>query len=130
MVANEASPDANVIWGVAFDDSLDDEIRITIIATGFDKKPEDVGYVSPVQQTVVTPVAAPVVTPVAAPVVEAKPVVEPVVVAAPVVEEAPAVEEPAAAPVVETPVVEEPKKKVDVDGTLDLDNLWDVFRRK
>ena len=38
MIANEASPDANVIWGVTFDDELEDEMRITIIATGFEKK--------------------------------------------------------------------------------------------
>ena len=41
MIANEASPEANVIWGVAFDNELEDEMRITIIATGFEKKPED-----------------------------------------------------------------------------------------
>jgi cell division protein FtsZ len=41
MIANEAHPDASVIWGVAFDPELEDEIRITIIATGFEKKPED-----------------------------------------------------------------------------------------
>ena len=41
MVANEANPDANIIWGVAFDDELEDEMRITIIATGFEKKPGD-----------------------------------------------------------------------------------------
>ncbi len=41
MIANEASEDANVIWGVAFDNELDDEMRITIIATGFSKKEED-----------------------------------------------------------------------------------------
>ncbi len=40
MIAAEAHPDANVIWGVAFDPNLDDEMKITIIATGFDKKPE------------------------------------------------------------------------------------------
>ena len=38
MISNEASPDANVIFGVAFDEELDDEMRITIIATGFNKK--------------------------------------------------------------------------------------------
>lgn len=38
MIKNEAHPDANVIWGVAFDYDLEDEMRITIIATGFDKK--------------------------------------------------------------------------------------------
>jgi cell division protein FtsZ len=41
MIANEASEDANVIWGVAFDNELDDEMRITIIATGFSKKESD-----------------------------------------------------------------------------------------
>lgn len=41
MISNEASPDANVIWGVAFDPELEDEMRITIIATGFEKKFEE-----------------------------------------------------------------------------------------
>ena len=40
MIANEASPEANVIWGVAFDPDLDDEMKITIIATGFEKDAE------------------------------------------------------------------------------------------
>ncbi|MBE6586380.1 MAG: cell division protein FtsZ [Ruminococcaceae bacterium] len=39
MIANEAAPGANVIWGVNFDTELEDEMRITIIATGFNKKP-------------------------------------------------------------------------------------------
>ena len=38
MITSEAHPDANVIWGVAFDPSLEDEMRVTIIATGFEKK--------------------------------------------------------------------------------------------
>ncbi len=41
LISQEASPDANVIWGVAFDPELEDEMKITIIATGFQKKPED-----------------------------------------------------------------------------------------
>ncbi len=41
LIAQEAHPDANVIWGVAFDPELEDEMKITIIATGFEKKPED-----------------------------------------------------------------------------------------
>jgi len=36
MISNECSADASVIWGVAFDESLEDEMRITIIAAGFD----------------------------------------------------------------------------------------------
>lgn len=41
LISQEASPDANVIWGVSFDPELEDEMKITIIATGFEKKPED-----------------------------------------------------------------------------------------
>lgn len=41
LVSQEASPEANVIWGVSFDPELEDEMKITIIATGFEKKPED-----------------------------------------------------------------------------------------
>ncbi len=41
MIANEASGEANIIWGVAFDEELDDEMRITILATGFNKKSND-----------------------------------------------------------------------------------------
>ena len=36
MIANECCADASVIWGVAFDENLEDEMRITIIAAGFD----------------------------------------------------------------------------------------------
>ena len=44
MISNEAHPDANVIFGAAFDPTLEDEMRITLIATGFnaDKKASDV----------------------------------------------------------------------------------------
>ncbi len=38
MISAAAAPDANVIWGVNFDDEMDDSMRVTIIATGFDKK--------------------------------------------------------------------------------------------
>ena len=31
-----AHPDVNLIWGVAFDEKLEDEIRIVVIATNFD----------------------------------------------------------------------------------------------
>jgi cell division protein FtsZ len=36
MITNEAHPDANIIWGVTFDNSLEDTMNITVIATGFD----------------------------------------------------------------------------------------------
>ena len=38
LVQNAVHPDANTIFGAAFDESMDDEIRVTIIATGFDEK--------------------------------------------------------------------------------------------
>ena len=41
LIAAEASPDANVIWGVTFDNELEDEMRITIIATGFENQAEE-----------------------------------------------------------------------------------------
>ena len=41
LIAQEANPDANIIWGVGFDEELEDEMRVTIIATGFEKKPDD-----------------------------------------------------------------------------------------
>ena len=36
MIHDAAHPDVNLIWGVAFDESLEDEIRIVVIATNFD----------------------------------------------------------------------------------------------
>ncbi len=44
MITSEAQPDANIIFGAALDPTLEDEMRITLIATGFDadKKGADV----------------------------------------------------------------------------------------
>ena len=39
LVQAAAHPDANIIFGAAFDENLDDEIRVIVIATGFDKAP-------------------------------------------------------------------------------------------
>ena len=36
MISEECDPDASVIWGVAFNPDLEDEMRITIVAAGFD----------------------------------------------------------------------------------------------
>ncbi len=35
-IASEANPDAVIIWGVALDENFDDEMKVTVIATGFD----------------------------------------------------------------------------------------------
>ena len=41
MISAESHPDANIIWGTTLDPTLEDEMRITIIATGFDQTPAD-----------------------------------------------------------------------------------------
>lgn len=46
MITQAAHPDANIIWGAAFDDKLEDEIKITVIATGFDTTPTPVKTVA------------------------------------------------------------------------------------
>ena len=43
LITSSADPEANIIWGAAFDTNLVDEMKITVIATGFEsnvKKPE------------------------------------------------------------------------------------------
>ena len=39
LVMQAADSEANIIFGAGIDDSLDDEVRITVIATGFEKTP-------------------------------------------------------------------------------------------
>ncbi len=39
LVQEAAHPDANIIFGATFDDSMQDEIRVTVIATGFEEAP-------------------------------------------------------------------------------------------
>jgi cell division protein FtsZ len=38
FIASAADPDANIIFGAVIDEKLQDEIRITVIATGFEQK--------------------------------------------------------------------------------------------
>ncbi len=40
LITDEAAEDATVIWGAAFDPSLEDTMKVTIIATGFENKNE------------------------------------------------------------------------------------------
>ncbi|MBR4869840.1 MAG: cell division protein FtsZ [Oscillospiraceae bacterium] len=39
LVQQAVHPDALAIFGATFDETMDDEIRVTVIATGFDEKP-------------------------------------------------------------------------------------------
>ncbi|KFI61476.1 cell division protein FtsZ [Bifidobacterium cuniculi] len=40
LVRRSAHPEAQIIWGLALDDAYGDEIRVTVIAAGFDAKSE------------------------------------------------------------------------------------------
>ena len=71
LIAAEAAPDANVIWGVNFDDELEDEMRITIIATGFDNQKSMARPAAAAPVATPAPVAAPAEAPKAAPKTEA-----------------------------------------------------------
>ncbi len=86
MIYEEAHPDANIIWGATFDPSLQDEMRVTIIATGFVSDNAEVAPAAPAAATRVAPAqvtnpapAAPVATAVpVAPVAPATPAAAPV----------------------------------------------------
>ncbi len=51
MISECCNPDASVIWGVAFDPNLEDEMRITIVAAGFDQEEEE----APAEETPAAP---------------------------------------------------------------------------
>ncbi len=50
LISKEANPEATIIWGAAFDTNLEDEMKVTVIATGFEaeKKQFDVRVARPV----------------------------------------------------------------------------------
>ncbi len=100
LVQEAAHPEANIIFGAAFDETLEDEIRVTVIATGFEEN-----------QSIPFPHQIEAAT------------------AAPVVEEtvpAPASEEPPAEPAA-PPAPEPPKPAVNDD---DWDILERIFSKK
>lgn len=37
VITEAADPDANIIWGTSVDPNLDDTVKITVIATGFEE---------------------------------------------------------------------------------------------
>ncbi|MGV0439570.1 cell division protein FtsZ, partial [Corynebacterium mastitidis] len=48
MVEDKADEDVNLIWGTIIDDNLGDEVRVTIVATGFDAATNAVAASKPV----------------------------------------------------------------------------------
>jgi hypothetical protein len=98
MIHEEAHPDATIIWGAAFDPSLVDEIKVTIIATGFIDSNGNSNEHAALRKTTQAPVVNDAPTPVAQPeAYVAQPATDPSYTYAPVVT-------PTVAPVV-NPVV-------------------------
>ena len=91
MITQSAHPAANIIWGTAFDERLQDEMSITVVATGFESTP---GVDEPIQAVVNAQRAAAGAAPAVAP-------AAPRPAAAPAPAPAPA---PAADPVIPNPV--------------------------
>ena len=61
MIANQCNPDASIIWGVSFDPKLEDEMRITIIAAGFDEDRKTKAQLIKEEEKKAEPAPAPVV---------------------------------------------------------------------
>lgn len=65
LIQEAVSPEANIIWGANVDDTLGDELRVTVIAAGFDggspviRKVERRPYSAPATAAVTSPTAAP-----------------------------------------------------------------------
>ena len=57
MVQQAAHPDANIIWGVALNEDLQDEIIVTVIATGFPTKGQSRGLAAAAEAVDLFPVA-------------------------------------------------------------------------
>ena len=51
MITAAANDDANIIWGISYDDNMKDEMMITVIATGFEKTDDE--RIMPVQKKTV-----------------------------------------------------------------------------
>ncbi|MEV6035347.1 cell division protein FtsZ [Nonomuraea sp. NPDC052116] len=66
LVSMAAAPDANIIFGTVIDDALGDEVRVTVIAAGFDDVPPPVE--KPLPRPASRPAAPPAAPPVSSPV--------------------------------------------------------------
>jgi len=66
LVKEAAHPEANIIFGTVIDDTLGDEVRVTVIAAGFDGG-EPSARIEPISSLRSTPVTAPPVLPEVAP---------------------------------------------------------------
>ena len=119
MVQEAAHPDAHIIFGAAIDEGLDDEIRITVVATGFDTQPT--GMAKPAAVAEDKPVEP-------QPAAQAQPAeLEVPEFVQKMREPAPTVKEPVRAAAEEAPAAPAPKKKREHDP---FDDILSMFRDK
>ncbi|KJY65194.1 cell division protein FtsZ [Bifidobacterium polysaccharolyticum] len=74
LVQDAIHPEAQIIWGLALDDAYGDEVRVTVIAAGFDPTPKKDEIKAPVADSTTAPVAA---TPVQEPQQPQQPMADP-----------------------------------------------------
>ena len=123
LVQEAAHPDANIIFGATFDSSLQDEIRVTVIATGFEEVPS--GAAPADSAAGASASASGAVRPIS---VKERPqglftgAAEKAAAAAPV----------AASPVVPPPMTEERPASASADGTGEdpFDSIFKIFNAK
>lgn len=58
IIAEAADPEANIIFGAVIDESLKEEVRVTVIATGFDQQKASFGKSGTSTEQIIRPVAA------------------------------------------------------------------------
>ena len=116
MIHEEAHPDANIIWGTTFDPDMMDEMRVTIIATGFDSMKEPKAS---------APAAAPAAAPAPQPVYEAAPVA----IEAEPAPAAPAAEEEEVTYIPAQPVANIPQSSVAKNAYQEYDNLFTCIKK-
>ena len=125
MITQSAHPDANIIWGTAFDERLQDEMSITVVATGFESTP---GVDEPIQAVVNAQRAAAGVAPAVAPAAP-RPAAAPAPAPAPAAD--PVIPNPVFSnvfnPNVDTPVSTAPAAKEDDSNEDDGDYFNDLL---
>jgi cell division protein FtsZ len=127
MIYEEAHPDATIIWGATLDPTLEDEMRVTIIATGFSEPINKIA--NKVKVTETTPAPTPVAPEAPAP-DPINSVIEEVAKEAEAkqTKEEPTIEQPA--PKQETIVNTIPSRMNSQDTYNDYDNLFASIRRR
>ena len=87
-ISNQVDPEANIIFGAAFDPNLQGKIRVSVVATGMDGA--SIQMIEPHYRRTDARAAAPIPTPAPVPLPSAAAQPEPVVMAEPVAQPAPA----------------------------------------